>query len=101
MFFFFFFFLCRLVTPARRSFAINVKEKMSNIFDGRKYLAQLTSVQKALLNEVINVMKLVMVMPATNWFVAVQMNPDNKHLVTSIDSSLFIYNVPFTADVTN
>ena len=43
-----------------------MKEKMSNIFDVRKYLAQLTSVQKALLNEVINIMKLVMVMPATN-----------------------------------
>ena len=43
-----------------------LKEKMSNIFDVRKYLAQLTSAQKALLNEVIKIMKLVMVMPATN-----------------------------------
>ena len=49
-----------------QTFAINMKEKMSKIFDVRKCLAQLTSVQKALLNEVINVIKLVMVMPATN-----------------------------------
>ena len=49
-----------------QTFSVNVKEKMSNIFDVRKYLAQLTTAKKALLNEVINIMKLVMVMPATN-----------------------------------
>ena len=39
---------------------------MLNIFDVRNYLQQMTNAERALLNEVVVVMKLLLVMPATN-----------------------------------
>ena len=46
----------------------SIKEKVTvlNIFDVRNYLQQLTDAERALLNEVVVVMKLLLVMPATN-----------------------------------
>ena len=46
--------------------SISVKEKVVNIFDVRNYLKQLTDAERALLNVVVIVMKLLLVMPATN-----------------------------------
>ena len=40
-----------------------ISEKVSNVFEGKQYLTQLSDAQKVLLNEIINVMKLIMVMP--------------------------------------
>ena len=42
------------------------KKVKVNIFDVRDYLQQLTSAEQALLNEVVIIMKLILVMPATN-----------------------------------
>ena len=42
------------------------KKVKVNIFDVRDYLQQLTSAERALLNEVVIIMKLILVMPATN-----------------------------------
>ena len=46
--------------------ASTISEKVSNVFEVKQYLTQLSDAQKVLLNEIINVMKLIMVMPATN-----------------------------------
>ena len=42
------------------------QEKVVNIFDIRNYLHQLKDAERALLNEVVIVMKLLFVMPASN-----------------------------------
>ena len=44
----------------------NVQERIVNIFDVRDYLQKLTPAERLLLNEVTTVMKLILVMPATN-----------------------------------
>ena len=47
--------------------SIQIEKKVKvNIFDVRDYLQQLTSAERALLNEVVIIMKLILVMPATN-----------------------------------
>ena len=43
-----------------------IQEKVLTIFDIRNHLQQLTAAERTLLNEVVTVMKLVLVMPATN-----------------------------------
>ena len=43
-----------------------VHEKVVNIFDVRHYRKKLTPAERLLLNEVTKVMKLILVMPATN-----------------------------------
>ena len=43
-----------------------VHEKVVNIFDVRDYREKLTPAERLLLNEVTKVMKLILVMPATN-----------------------------------
>ena len=44
----------------------SIQEPVLNIFDVRNYLQQLTAAERTLLNEVVLVMKLLLVMPATN-----------------------------------
>ena len=52
--------------PQLEIFAKNVPGDIKNIFDIKNYLQQLGSAEKALLSEVITIMKLILVMPATN-----------------------------------
>ena len=46
--------------------AANIKGSVTNIFNVRSYLNGLTSAELVLLSEVVKLMKLVLVMPATN-----------------------------------
>lgn len=47
-------------------FANNVPDDIKNIFDIKNYLQQLGVAEKVLLGEIITIMKLILVMPATN-----------------------------------
>ena len=49
-----------------QTLATTIQGKVLTIFDIRNHLQQLSVAERALLNEVVTVMKLVVVMPATN-----------------------------------
>ena len=44
----------------------NIPEKITTIFDVRSYLQQITPTERSLLSQVVLLMKLILVMPATN-----------------------------------
>ena len=44
----------------------NIPEKVTTIFDVRTYLQQMTPAERRLLSQVVLLMKLILVMPATN-----------------------------------
>ena len=49
-----------------RILGANIPEKMITIFDVRSYLQQITTGERSLLSQVVLLMKLILVMPATN-----------------------------------
>ena len=55
-----------LLETQLKTLGANISSKVTNIFDVRDYLLSMTSAERKLLNEVMIMMKLICVMPATN-----------------------------------